>query len=250
MEVHTHTHTARKKWTHYFWEFFMLFMAVSAGFLVENQREHYVEHQRAKIYAANLYEELKKDTTSLNSIIEYKNLVIDKLDTFCLYSSEKEKRKITNGQLYYYGSFATMISFFTSTNTTVEQLKGSGNLRIMGTEVAQKISEFGKKLEDLENEYNLTRAEFEKMESLYFKIFDGYIAEQLKSAYEDSAKRDSVFRLHIPLINDDPKLMKEFAGWMKFESGIYKEHNINFHFKLKIFISELLVLLKKEYHMK
>jgi hypothetical protein len=37
-----------KKWTHYFWEFFMLFLAVSAGFLVENQREHYVEHQRAK----------------------------------------------------------------------------------------------------------------------------------------------------------------------------------------------------------
>jgi len=23
MEVHAHTHTARKKWTHYFWEFLM-----------------------------------------------------------------------------------------------------------------------------------------------------------------------------------------------------------------------------------
>ena len=28
MEVHAHTHTARKKWTHYFWEFLMLFPAV------------------------------------------------------------------------------------------------------------------------------------------------------------------------------------------------------------------------------
>jgi hypothetical protein len=45
MEVHTHTHTARKKWTHYFWEFLMLFLAVFAGFLAENQREHIVEHQ-------------------------------------------------------------------------------------------------------------------------------------------------------------------------------------------------------------
>jgi len=27
MEVHAHTHTPRKKWTHYFWEFFMLFLA-------------------------------------------------------------------------------------------------------------------------------------------------------------------------------------------------------------------------------
>ena len=28
MEVHAHSHTARKKWTHYFWEFLMLFLAV------------------------------------------------------------------------------------------------------------------------------------------------------------------------------------------------------------------------------
>jgi hypothetical protein len=47
MEVHAHTHTARKKWTHYFWEFLMLFLAVFCGFLAENYREHYVEHQRA-----------------------------------------------------------------------------------------------------------------------------------------------------------------------------------------------------------
>jgi hypothetical protein len=47
MEVHAPTHTARNKClpvrqagTHYFREFLMLFMAVSAGFLVENQREH------------------------------------------------------------------------------------------------------------------------------------------------------------------------------------------------------------------
>jgi len=58
MEVHHHSHipTSReKKWTHYFWEFFMLFMAVSAGFLVENKREHYVEPQRAKIYGYDLH---------------------------------------------------------------------------------------------------------------------------------------------------------------------------------------------------
>jgi hypothetical protein len=36
MEVHAHPHTSRKKWTHYFWEFFMLFLAVTLGFFVEN----------------------------------------------------------------------------------------------------------------------------------------------------------------------------------------------------------------------
>ena len=35
MEVHSHTHTPRKKWTHYFFEFLMLFLAVTLGFLVK-----------------------------------------------------------------------------------------------------------------------------------------------------------------------------------------------------------------------
>ena len=33
MEVHHHAHTDRKKWTHYLWEFLMLFLAVFCGFL-------------------------------------------------------------------------------------------------------------------------------------------------------------------------------------------------------------------------
>ena len=61
MEVHAHTHTppasggtGRKKWTHYLWEFLMLFLAVFAGFLAENQREHFVEHQREKQFVRAL----------------------------------------------------------------------------------------------------------------------------------------------------------------------------------------------------
>ena len=50
MEVHAHTHTERKKWTHFLWEFLMLFLAVFAGFLAENQREHYTEHKRGLQY--------------------------------------------------------------------------------------------------------------------------------------------------------------------------------------------------------
>ena len=43
MEVHAHTHTERKKWTHYFWEFLMLFLAVFCGFLAEYQLEHNID---------------------------------------------------------------------------------------------------------------------------------------------------------------------------------------------------------------
>jgi predicted MPP superfamily phosphohydrolase len=132
MEVHAHAHTARKKWTHYLWEFLMLFLAVFCGFLAENKREHLVEHQRAKVYAANLYEELKKDTATLVSTINNNEYVSAKLDSFCLFS--RETKGVSSSKLYFYSSFITSTNFFSSNNTTIEELKGSGNLRILGNE--------------------------------------------------------------------------------------------------------------------
>ena len=62
MEVHAHTHTARKKWPHYFWEFLMLFLAVFCGFLAENQREHMIENKRENKFMASLIYDLRQDT--------------------------------------------------------------------------------------------------------------------------------------------------------------------------------------------
>lgn len=69
MEVHHHSHTERKKWKHYLFEFLMLFLAVFAGFLAENQREHYIEHRREKTYIRSIAEDLGQDINQLDSII-------------------------------------------------------------------------------------------------------------------------------------------------------------------------------------
>src|SRR5690242_12495145 len=75
MEVHHHGHPSpgsghRKKWTHYLWEFLMLFLAVFCGFLAENYREHVVEHQRARQLANNLYKELLADSVKIQQCID------------------------------------------------------------------------------------------------------------------------------------------------------------------------------------
>src|ERR1700733_13276147 len=67
MEVHTHTHTERKKWTHYLWEFIMLFLAVFCGFLAENIREHTAEHSRAKEFSKSLVLDLQNDTAAIRN---------------------------------------------------------------------------------------------------------------------------------------------------------------------------------------
>jgi len=73
MEVHAHTHTARKKWTHYFWEFLMLFLAVFCGFLAEYQLEHKIEKDREKQFIQSFIEDLETGTAAIN-----KNLLFRK----------------------------------------------------------------------------------------------------------------------------------------------------------------------------
>ncbi|MFI5187413.1 MAG: hypothetical protein ACHQF0_11845 [Chitinophagales bacterium] len=77
METHAqHLHKAPgKKWTHYLFEFLMLFLAVFCGFLAENQREKMVENRREKEYIVSMVEDLKNDSVflalSINKLIPY-----------------------------------------------------------------------------------------------------------------------------------------------------------------------------------
>jgi hypothetical protein len=137
MEVHSHTHTpsppagrAGKKWTHYFWEFLMLFLAVFCGFLAENQREHMIEHQREKKYIRSMIHDLGSDTVQLQSYIVLRTAKRKMLDSLT--------RLLITGQHKNYGNetyfFARQIfngEPFVSTDGTMQQLKNAGNLRLV-----------------------------------------------------------------------------------------------------------------------
>jgi hypothetical protein len=129
MEVHAHTHTARKKWTHYLWEFLMLFLAVFCGFLAENEREHMVEQKRTKLYAQQFYEELKLDTSSLVDFIKYSEVAYKKYDNLVnmLKGGLSEDKKWKE---FYYSSFTIDVwNTITFHNASFEQIKNSGSLR-------------------------------------------------------------------------------------------------------------------------
>ncbi len=137
MEVHAHSHPStssghRKKWTHYLWEFIMLFLAVFCGFLAENQREHYVEHQREKKYIQALTSDLEADISRLKTIIQLRNERAPLLDSFIILLNSNDALQHSN-DLYYYNSFATRgVAFrFTPVDGTMQQLKNAGNLRLV-----------------------------------------------------------------------------------------------------------------------
>src|SRR5579872_7393572 len=66
MEVHHHpdVHHKRKKFKEYFFEFLMIFLAVTLGFFAENFREQISDSHHEKEYAKELYAELKDVSAS------------------------------------------------------------------------------------------------------------------------------------------------------------------------------------------
>ena len=102
MEVHAHTHTARKKWTHYFWEFFMLFLAVFCGFLAEYQLEHKIEKDREKQYMRSMIEDLKSDSAMLISNIEQRQSRIMMMDSLVKLLNSPSAKESGN-DIYYFG---------------------------------------------------------------------------------------------------------------------------------------------------
>src|SRR6187401_1771974 len=137
MEVHTHTHTAgpdshqgKKKWTHYFWEFFMLFLAVFCGFLAENEREHFVEHKQEKQYMKLMLEDIKTDTAELQKCLADVGSSLTNIDSALWFlTSDITNNKVAGS--YRFSSAGLMRIPVIFTDRTLTQLKNSGRMRIV-----------------------------------------------------------------------------------------------------------------------
>src|SRR3954463_11316349 len=100
MEVHHHPHTERKKFTHYLWDFLMLFLAVFCGFLAENFREHQVEHRREKKNMQSLISDLENDTLNLCHGFPIKDKRLSAIDTVYLFFEKNSDPETIPGAIF------------------------------------------------------------------------------------------------------------------------------------------------------
>ena len=178
MEVHAHTHTPRKKWTHYFFEFLMLFLAVFCGFLAENLREHYIERQRAKELAKSLREDLRIDTATFQRTRALRLEKINVIDS--LLSELKNYPDSINIPKIYQHVYNTIFKiYFKRAEGTVSQLKNSGYLRYFSkTSIPNKLMEYDRivgNLGEFEATYDLA---LDRFVFLVFQHFDADIANK------------------------------------------------------------------------
>ena len=189
MDVHAHSHTSRKKWTHYFWEFLMLFLAVFCGFLAEYQLEHKIEKDREKQYMASLYQDLKTDTLNMSILLKSKIEEIANYDSlFDIFKSKKYLQETSNA--YYFGRKLVNLSPFYPTDGTITQLENSGGLRLIRSRaIVDSIQSYKNAISYLKSIQDFEREHFVLARGLMGKIFDANVFDIMIGNGSNTLKR-------------------------------------------------------------
>ena len=245
MEVHHHANTPRKKWRHYFWEFFMLFLAVFCGMLAEYRLEHIIEHQREKKYIHSLIRDIELDIASMQTAFEGRKQHLKYFDS--LKSLLKHDYKNHLNDIYFYAKHIGRYPTFQYHDRTIQQLKNSGNLRLIRNDTAaDRITVYDN--EKIKSLLNRQEGEFDLrvhiVRNLSSKIFDPFVWDEIS---------DSAFNITRPvgnplLLADDPGLLNEFifkVVILRVSIAVTRK----FIAEALIFAKDLLELLKKEYNL-
>src|SRR5882724_1530323 len=129
MEDHKQPGKERKKRSDYFWDFFMLFLAVTAGFFIVNLRESLTEHKREKEFMHSLMTDLQKDADSITAYTQKRDLKNSQCDSLVnqLTTSPADNK----AQIYFWGRMATRRNHFYPQDGALQQLKSSGGFRVI-----------------------------------------------------------------------------------------------------------------------
>jgi hypothetical protein len=209
MEVHHHptaigSHSQRRKWTHYFREFLMLFLAVFCGFLAEYKLEHTIEHNREKQYVQSYLEDVKADTAVLHGAIELRSRRVNICDSLIVLLKSSDREQFTS-IIYMYGLRLSSSNRFSPFDRTIHQLRNAGGMRLIRAEGASDSI--------MTYDIGLRRMQLDEDQSLEIlnqyriaagKVFDAAVFLKME------IMRDSAFRLKKP--DDGTKLLTTAAG--------------------------------------
>ena len=248
MEVHAHTHTPRKKWTHYFWEFLMLFLAVFCGFLAENFREHTIEKHREEKYIQAMVEDLKTATTYFNIQIKGRRQNRKMVDTLINLLSQKSRNESEQQHLYFLARICVMQVELPQINDRIyDQMKSSGNLRLIHNEsIGDSISRYYFNAKEIQVNINQTQMRILSTIEAEGKVFDGIVFQQLMDMDNFNFKNPEG---NLQLITDNDEKINELIIRLHYLISISAFTELYFK-RMNEQAERLIRSLQNEYHLK
>ncbi len=244
MEVHAHTHTARKKWTHYFWEFLMLFLAVFCGFLAEYQLEHKIERDREKRFIETFIEDLRSDTADISRVLRFRKQKMERMDSLMLLLSTGQIKGNEN-HLYFFGRTLIRTASFISNDRTISQLKSSGSLRLIRKEqAADSMMSYQSLVETIHSNQEDDRIERRAADPVLSRMFNPFVFDKMVTIEGINRPANNP-----PLRSYDPAIQQDLAYY------VHQLRGSNFILQSRLALlkekaKNTIEFLKKEYHLK
>jgi hypothetical protein len=239
MEVHHHSNVHHsKKWKDYLYEFLMLFLAVSAGFFMENVREHHVECERAEVLARSFNSDICKDTIALNEAIVYSKFKEQTLDSGIneLYLPRNE----WNDTLIYRAlMIANRVMPFDRTKGTYAQLTASGSLRYFPQPLVNLMNEY-----DVQAEKVIVREELDT--KFLIEQFFPFAIKNMNSEVITQLTKKIPLTKKMFFKTTDETFCHEFINHLNVTLNLRSRSNLEYS-KLKSISVELLKELNKDY---
>ena len=252
MEVHHHPHVEKKNFKEYFFEFVMIFLAVTLGFIAENIREHISDRSKEKEFIVSLKEDLISDTTQLNRLLPFSDTVYEKLDSLYLLLNTAGKGEPYDIHKLYYMNFTYGFGLFMfdPNYRTISEIKNTGGFSLIKNRACR----------DSITVYDNFNESIIKIDAAYYEDWMSDLNKMSqKIFYYDQVKtfagdlntyhfflNDS---LRLKLANNDRLLLTEYANKVR---SLMMMFNILIHVEQTQFerAKNLIALLNKEYNLK
>jgi hypothetical protein len=255
MEVHHHTHHehGKRNWKSYFWEFLMLFLAVFCGFLAEYQLEHKIERDRTREYASLLIKDLEKDTIQINNVVNQLEEISRCIDSISIFVHNGISGNKVPGSFYYHSQIGTLSPIMIWNDATLIQLTQSGNLRYFrDQELVNKISSYYSNQDYIRYLTNGDRERRETSIAIRSRILNNYYYKDYSTVLplgKVKLQSDKLMKNMIPVQSNDAQLLNEYANSFENRRGYINLVLTDTYPKAKANANELILILKKEYHL-
>ena len=175
-----------KKYKDYFFDFFMLFLAVTLGFFVNNLSEDHSERQREEQYMNSLINDLISDTVQVQEVYSDIKIRIAGIDSLLQVLENPDQENFISNFYYFAVKYLNSATLYSGSDRTISQLKSAGGLRlIQKIAISDSIVNYYSSSENVKYNTGFCLDEFNKLldsekEILYFKYLRSFRIDSIR----------------------------------------------------------------------
>ncbi len=253
MEVHHHAHHehGKRNWKSYFWEFLMLFLAVSLGAYVENIRESNLHEKEVKTHIYSLITDLQTDIALFDSVADRNTYSAEMADSLIELLHSDLGNTI---DIYFTARSVTANNGYGYSNSkSFDQMKSSGLLRyIKPKKLLDSIGTYYASFQWLDNQTELMRLKINEIHRSNANLFDSYVFNEM-------------MKVRLASFGGGRTIISKPSGKLSLLSNGIKDINavsISYHYygtttkfykrsllDLKNMAASLIELIKRDYHL-